>query len=48
MIKSLPQETILKVDPTILEVLDALSPVTKGKASGLDRMTVRLLLAGFC
>lgn len=49
VINSLPQETIINIldaDPTIQEVSDALSQVNKGKAPGLDGITVELLLAG--
>ena len=49
VIKSLPQETmfnIFEADPTLQELSDALSQVNKGKAPGLDGITVELLLAG--
>ena len=49
VINSLPQETIINIleaDPTLQEVSDALSQVNKGKAPGLDGITVELLLAG--
>ena len=49
VINSLPQETIINIleaDPTLQEVSDAFSQVNKGKAPGLDGITVELLLAG--